>query len=163
MRDIIGKRPGAILAVAFTTAGCLVPMVEAENSRPSTSLDSRTIPHPDWVQISGQIDETSVGKSQSGEEYVRAIVRSTEGGRVLVDLGPPRSGSFEPRHNDFIHVRGKGIEHNGQVTIIANEVYGQGRVFRIERNEQAAAAIADESIAPTGQAFAPSPAAPGAK
>jgi hypothetical protein len=124
----------------------------------NASLDSRTVPHPEWAQLSGQIEQTSV-VSADGRESFEAILRPTEGGRVTVDFGTAATGSFRPQRDDFIHVRGTAIEREGQVTIVAHEVYAQGKVFSIHRDDNTRAK-GQEPKSGSGPSIAPSPAAP---
>lgn len=144
-------RQSLLLAVVVATLGGLATLVQAGTTRTDPSLDSKTIPHPDWVQIRGQIEQTAVVSARSGDQ-LWAILRPTEGGRMPVDLGPAHGkGSFQPKRNDFIQVRGRAIEREGQVTIIAKEVFTKGKLFSIHRNDEAAADSGDQIATSTGE------------
>jgi hypothetical protein len=123
-------------------------------------LVSRTIPHPEWAQISDQIEQTAVIRADRGSESLQTTLRPSEGGRVTFDFGAVTTGSFRPKANDCIHVRGKAIEQEGHVTILGQEVYAEGKVFSIDRGEAAAQDTGQASPADGPGAFPPSPAAP---
>ena len=80
---------------------------------------------------------------------------------MTVDFGTAAAGSFRPKQDDFIHVRGEAIEKEGQVTMIAREVYAEGRVFSIQQSDQAAGEAEQKPAAASEESFSPSPAAPG--
>jgi hypothetical protein len=147
---------GRVLAgLLLTSIGMAALQVQA-----ATSLDSRTVPQPEWAQISGQIERTSIESAKDGSDSsLRAIVRPIEGGRVTVDFGPVATDSFQPKPDDYIHVRGTAIEREGQVTIFAHEVYAEGKVFSIPRTDRPAQDAAQGSSS-SGASFPPSPAAP---
>ena len=64
----------------------------ANSARRGSDLDSRTVPHPEWAQISGQIEQTSTVQSKNGDASVRTLIRPTEGGHVTVDFGTAAAG-----------------------------------------------------------------------
>lgn len=149
-------RRGLVLAAIAVAFGGVPTMGQAAD----VTLDSRTIPHADWVQLSGQIEDSSVISDERGDR-LWAILRPSEGGRVAIDFGPTGgTGGFHAKRDDFIHVRGKAIEKDGNVTIIAKEVFAEGHIFSLKRND-AIAAERDEAIGMSGlESFEPSPAAP---
>jgi len=150
-RTPIRWRHRLLLAVVVTALGGLATLVQAGTIRTDPSLDSRTIPHPDWVQISGQIEQTTVVSARNGDQ-LWAILRPTEGGRMPVDLGPAHGkGSFQPKRDDFIQVRGKAIEREGQMTIIAKEIFAEGKLFSIHRTDEATADAGDQVATSTGE------------
>lgn len=109
----------------------VVPRAESAQERSSTGLDSRTIPHPDWVQVSGQIVET-------------------------VTIQPEGQGN---QLMDYIHVRGPALQHGNTKTIIAGELIADRKLIPIQRvpgQEPPATAQA----APQSEQMTPSPAAP---
>jgi len=142
------------LAAPIVLSGALFAVQAA------ASLDSRTIPHPEWKQISGHVEQTPVVGANRGSESLQAIVDPVEGGRVTVDFGPVTTGSFRPKARDYIHVRGKAIEREGQVTILAEEVIAEGKVFSIERMEAAAQDTGQSTTTDSPVVIPPSPAAP---
>jgi hypothetical protein len=149
------------LLVTGVAAGvsAFAALVQAGNPEIGT-FDSRTVPYPDWVQVSGQIEQLSVVSAKVGGQHRRATIRPTEGGQIAVDLGPADGNdSFQPKQNDFIHIRGKAIEREGKRTIIAKEVFAEGKIFSIRGNDEEAAAVEDDATSP-GQSVPPSPAAP---
>ena len=154
----IGKRMLAAVAMFIMT----LPLSSgaADSGRVDRMLDSRTVPHPEWAQISGQIEQTSELRSKNGDALLRAIMRPTEGGHVTVDFGPAAASSFRPKQDDFIHVRSEAIEREGQVTMIAREVYAEGKVFPIQQGDEAAAEAAESGAGRSEESLSPSPAAP---
>lgn len=90
----------------------------ADSGRHSSALDSRTVPHPEWTQISGQIERTSTVGPNNGDASVGAIIRLSEGAHVAVDFGTAVVSSFRQQMDDFIRVRGQAIEKEGQVIVI---------------------------------------------
>src|SRR5215217_3014136 len=112
----------------------LLSQAEIMSQERSAPLDSRTIPHPNWVQVSGQIAETVTMKPDGQPDQLMARLDPVEGGRVVVDLGPADKLSavkLEPK--DHIHVRGPVLKNGNTRTIIAGEVIADGKVISIER------------------------------
>ena len=112
----------------------LLSQAEPMSLERSGPLDSRTIPHPDWVQVSGQIEETVTIKPDGQPDQLMARLESVEGGRVVVDLGPADKLSaviLQPK--DHIHVRGPVLKNGYTRTIIAGELIADGRVISIQR------------------------------
>ena len=112
----------------------LLSQAEPMSQERSGPLDSRTIPHPDWVQVSGQIAETVTMKPDGQPDQLMARLDPVEGGRVVVDLGPADNLSavrLEPKNH--IHVRGPVLKNGNTRTIIAGEVIADGKVISIER------------------------------
>ena len=144
-------RQSLLLAVVVVALGGLATFVQAGTTRTNPPLDSRTIPHPDWVQISGQIEQTAVVSARNGDQ-LWAILRPSEGSRMPIDLGPAHGkGSFQPKRNDFIQVRGRAIEREGQVTIIAKEVFAKGKLFSIHRTDEESADAGYQVATSTGE------------
>lgn len=138
-----------------------MPSSGADSGRHSSPLDSRTVPHPEWAQISGQIERTSTAGPNNGDASVRAIIRLSEGGHVAVDFGAAAVSSFRPKMDDFIHVRGEAIEKEGQLIVIAREVYAEGQVFRIPQRDETALEPTGQPGRASGESSPPlSPAAP---
>lgn len=138
----------------------VVPRAESAQERSSTGLDSRTIPHPDWVQVSGQIVETVTIQPEGQDNQLMAMLQPVEGGRIVVDLGPVDNlGSVRLENRDYIHVRGPALQHGNTKTIIAGELIADGKLIPIQRapgQEPPATAQA----APQFEQMTPSPAAP---
>ncbi|HEU4684051.1 MAG TPA: hypothetical protein VFS39_06075 [Nitrospira sp.] len=119
-----------VLAVAAGSA-----VVRAEE-KTAGSLDSRTVPHPEWVQVSGQIQHTATVKREGGAEHVIARLRLPEGGQVMVDLGPAQNvASVSLDQQDYVHVRGLPVQTGEEVTIQAGELYADGKVIHIQQPE----------------------------
>jgi hypothetical protein len=132
----------------------------ASPAREASALDSRTIPHPEWVQVSGQIEETRTVAPGGQQEQLLAVLRPVEGGRVIVDLGPVRSlGSIHLQDNDYLHVRGTPSESGRHRMIIAHEIIADGKVVSVQRPPDAVPPVTSQSRA-EGQE---SPAAPAAQ
>ena len=94
-------RIGAHVLAGLTAIVVGLPMspcrrTAQDSARRGSDLDSRTVPHPEWAQISGQIEQTSTVQSKNGDASVRALIRPTERGHVTVDFGTAAAGSFRP-------------------------------------------------------------------
>ena len=136
----------------------LVGGASAETAERGARLDSRTIPHPDWVQVSGQIERTVRVQHHNGNEYLQAIVRPSEGGRVAVDFVPVEATrELRLERDDFIHVRGDVTSQDGDLMVIAREIYSEGKVIAINRKERDGQPPGQVA---TGDSVMPSPAAP---
>lgn len=61
-------RIGAHVLAGLTAIVVGLPMSSdgADSARRGSDLDSRTVPHPEWAQISGQIEQTSTVQSKMG-------------------------------------------------------------------------------------------------
>jgi hypothetical protein len=157
---------GFTLGLLGLTAIVWVVGASGETAERGARLDSRTIPHPDWVQVSGQIERTARVKHDNGTEYVQAIVRPSEGGRVAVDFGPVEAtDAVRLEHDDFVHVRGNVRSQDGDLMVIAREIHSEGKVIPIHRNEEMNVPQKDREGRPAGQvatgdSVMPSPAAP---
>jgi len=128
----------ALLGVACfqaMMAGIGRPLISQAGSQDQPArLDSRIIPHPDWVQVSGQIEETVTMKPDGQPDQLVAMLQPVEGGRIAVDLGPADKLSavkLEPR--EHIHVRGPVLKNGNMRTVIAGEIIAEGKVIPIER------------------------------
>jgi hypothetical protein len=154
------ERKGTMMRNNRIAAGLILTgfAVLAPSVASQAALDSRTIPHPEWAQISGQVEQTSVVKADSGSDTLQATLRLSKGGHVMADFGAVGAGSYTPKAEDFIHVRGKAVQREGQVTILAEEVYAEGRVHSIHRDETETEPQATAS--PRGGDVPLSPAAP---
>ncbi len=158
----------AMAAVVLTVAACAH---QADRGRPmertmkspspaATPLDSRTVPHPEWVQVSGQIEETRTVAPGGQQEQLLAVLRPVEGGQVIVDLGPVRAlGPIRLQDKDYVHVRGTPAESGRHPMIIAHELIADGKVIEIKRPPDAVPPVAPAAPADTGT----SPAAPAAR
>ena len=147
-----------------TMAGIGRPVLSQAGSQEQPArLDSRIIPHPDWVQVSGQIQETLTMKPDGQPDQLVAMLEPVEGGRIAVDLGPAdqlTAVKLEPR--DHIHVRGPVLKSGNTRTVIAGEIIAEGKVIPIERP----AGYAPPVTAPANEEarhMMLSPAAPAAK
>ncbi len=157
---------GFALGLLMVTVGVCARGASAETAERGARLDSRTIPHPDWVQVSGQIERTERVKHHNGTEYLQAIVRPSEGGRVAVDFGPVEAtDAVRLEHDDFVHVRGNVASQDGDLMVVAREIYSEGKVIPIHRNEEMN--VPEKKIeggpagqVTTGDSIKPSPAAP---
>jgi hypothetical protein len=100
------RRVGKSILAAMAGTIIILPMSSsaADSGGGGSSLDSRTVPHPEWAQISGQIERTSTIGSNNEDASLRAIIRLSEGGHVTVDFGTAAGSSFQPKTDDFIHV-----------------------------------------------------------
>ncbi|HJT20816.1 MAG TPA: hypothetical protein VJ746_10115, partial [Nitrospira sp.] len=133
----------------------------AEERRAQAPLDSRTVPHPDWVQVSGQIQHTAVVKREGGGNNIIAMLAPAEGGRIMVDLGPADNlASVTLDEKDHVHVRGRPVPSGGELIIVAGELYADGKIIPIPRpkdrpSESTGLALQFEEEPPL------SPAAPG--
>jgi hypothetical protein len=117
------------VAVSFSGFGTTC---SAEEQRAQAPLDSRTVPHPDWVQVSGQIQHTAVVKREGGEKNIIAMLAPAEGGRIMVDLGPAENlASVTLDETDHVHVRGKPVPSGGELIIVAGELYADGKIIAI--------------------------------
>ena len=157
---------GFALGLLGLTVTAFAGWASAETAERGARLDSRTIPHPDWVQVSGQIERTARVKHQNGTEYLQAIVRPSEGGRVAVDFGPVEAtDTVRLERDDFVHVRGNVKSQDGDLMVIAREMFSEGKVIPINRSEELNVPQKDIDGPPVGQVAAedsiiPSPAAP---
>jgi hypothetical protein len=129
---------GAVLGMALlqvTWTGVNRPQTShAESAADASRLDSRTIPHPEWVQVSGQIEETVRMKPDGQNDRLLVLLQPVEGGRVVVDLGAADGlESVRLEEHDYIHVRGTPLQNGKQRTIIAGELIADGKVVPIER------------------------------
>lgn len=156
----------ALLAMAsFQTAlighGGLMPsQAESGSVKSAAPLDSRTVPHPDWVQVSGQIQETRTAKQADQPERLIALLQPVEGGRITVDLGPAdRLTALTLDNRDSIHVRGTAVQAGDTRMIVAGEIIADGKVIPIERSSAQRPAAMPENDS-TASPVAPSPAAP---
>jgi len=154
----------AVLGMAcfqFVMPGIGRPVASQAGSQEQPArLDSRIIPHPDWVQVSGQIEETVRMKPDGQSDQLIAMLQPVEGGRIAVDLGPAdqlTTVRLEPR--DHIHVRGPVLKNGNMRTVIAGEIIAEGKVITIERAAGHAPPVTAPADGETGH-MRLSPAAP---
>ncbi len=156
----LGAAALGIACFQATMAGIGRPVVSQAGSEQPARLDFRIIPHPDWVQVSGQIEETVTMKPDGQSDQLIAMLQPVEGGRITVDLGPAdklTTVKLEPR--DHIHVRGPVLKNGNIRTVIAGEIIAEGKVIPIERGAGYAPPVTAPSDGETRQMML-SPAAP---
>jgi len=101
----------------------------------AAELDSRTIPHPNWVQVSGEIEQTVRVRPEGKREQLVAMVKPVEGGHIAVDLGPAENlKAIHLENKDNIHVRGTPVNSGNTWIIVAGELYADGKVIPIRRD-----------------------------
>jgi len=150
----------ALFQMTLMIQGGVSPL-QAESD--SARLDSRTVPHPDWVQVSGQIQETRTAKQADQTDRLIALLQPVEGGRIIVDLGPAdQLSAVTLETRDYIHVRGMAVQTGDTSMIVAGEIIADGKVIPIERSS-AQDSAAQSQIDPAHSRMSPSPAAPSAR
>lgn len=132
---------------------------------PPSTLDSRTIPHGDWVQVSGEIQHTMKVRPEGDQEQLMAMLQPVEGGQIVVDLGPAANlGAVHLQDKDYIHVRGTPLQQGETMMIVAGEIIADGKMIPIQRETgHMPSAGAQSGPATAGHAtdqFTPSRAAP---
>ena len=129
---------------------------------PESALDSRTVPHRDWVQVSGEVQQTMKVRPDGEHEQLVAMLRPVEGGRIVVDLGPAANlGAIKLQDKDYIHVRGTPLQQGDTIMIVAGELIADGKLISIQREEKPLPPVS----VPSGQSMdqvKPHPAAPSA-
>lgn len=129
---------------------------------PESQLDSRTVPHGDWVQVSGEVQQTMTVRPDGEHEQMVAMLQPVEGGQIVVDLGPAANlGSVRLQDKDYIHVRGTPLQQGGTVMILAGELIADGKVIPIQREDKQAPPVRVPSGKSLNQ-IKPHPAAPAA-
>lgn len=124
---------------AATACGRHHTDTSARSDGRSAQLDSRTIAHPDWVQVSGHIEETRTITPQGQPAQLLAVLKPVEGGRVIVDLGPVDNlGSVQLQEREYLHVRGNPAQSGQHPMIIAGEIIADGKVIPITRPAEVA-------------------------
>jgi hypothetical protein len=127
---------------------------------PESQLDSRTVPRGDWVQVSGEVQQTMTVRPDGEHEQVVAMLQPVEGGQILVDLGPAANlDSVRLQDKDYIHVRGTPLQQGESVMIVAGELIADGKVIPIQRDENQVPTV----TVPSGRSLdqiKPHPAAP---
>jgi hypothetical protein len=159
------KRTICLMGVASLTcmAGTWTTTVQgAALEVPESQLDSRTVPRGDWVQVSGEVQQTMTVRPDGEHEQMVAMLQPVEGGQILVDLGPSANlGSVRLQDKDYIHVRGTPLQQGESVMIVAGELIADGKVIPIQRDEKQVPPV----TVPSGKSLEqikPHPAAPAA-
>jgi hypothetical protein len=158
------KRTRGLAAVAILTvlAGAWAVPVGAASQAPPWEQDSRTVPHGEWVQVSGEIQQTAKVRSDGGQEQLMALLEPVEGGRIMIDLGPVANlESVQLQDKDYIHVRGTPLQQGDTVMIVAGEIIADGKMLPIRRDQGQTPRAASPSEKRADQ-VPPHPAAPAA-
>ena len=151
----------ALVSLTISTTGPTMAHSAALDV-PESALDSRTVPHRDWVQVSGEIQQTMKVRPDGVHEQMVAMLQPVEGGRILIDLGPAaKLGSIKLQDKDYIHVRGTPLQQGETVMIVAGELIADGKLIPIEREEKPLPPAGMPSGPPMNQ-VKPHPAAPAA-
>lgn len=131
---------------------------------PPSKLDSRTVPHGDWVQISGEIQQTMKVQPEGGQEHMMAMIQPVEGGQIVVDLGPAASlGSIHLQDKDYVHVRGTPVQQGDRTMIMAREIIADGKMVPIQQEAGQTSSASTQSNAARPDQVRPHPAAPSAE
>jgi hypothetical protein len=112
--------------------------IQPKGNQPSGPPDSRQVPHPDWTQISGEIEERQMVPAGNEENNVDRLIvklKAVEGGPVIVDLGDAaRLHGVELQDKDYIHVRGEMTRQGDTQVLVARELIADGKAMTIPRD-----------------------------
>lgn len=131
--------PDAWSQQSDTTKGTY-PLREQAMERPlNLGGDRQSSPYSDykasWKQVSGEIERLKkVAVRGKGEEHLAALLTTTQGRRVVVDLGPAKQfRDVELRTGDWIAARGPVVRVNDRRVIFARDINVDGEIIRVDR------------------------------
>jgi hypothetical protein len=96
------------------------------------SLDSRTLAHPEWTQVSGEVEEVQTVSKHDKPGRLVVKLKAIEGGPIIADLGEAAQlNNLELQQRDYIHVRGHMTKQGNNQVLLARELIADGKVICI--------------------------------
>jgi hypothetical protein len=112
--------------------------IQPKGNQPVGPPDSRQVPHPEWTQVSGEIEESQMVAAANDENNVDRLIvklKAVEGGSIIADLGDAaRLHGLELQEKDYIHVRGEMTQRRGAQVLVARELIADGKAITISRD-----------------------------
>jgi hypothetical protein len=119
---VLAAVPQFVLAGENSDGSSATKAEETTTSR----LDSRNLPHPDWVQVSGEVEGKQMLIREGEPDRLIVMLKAIEGGIVRADLGAA-SGleHVELQDHDYIHVRGPMSTRGTNQMLVAGEIIAE--------------------------------------